>query len=50
LPRLRADALVVGTDVFFNSRPQQLAALAARYGVPTMYPFREYVAAGGLVS
>ena len=50
LPQLRVGALVIGTDPFFNTRPQQLAALAARYAVPTMYPFREYVIADGLVS
>jgi putative ABC transport system substrate-binding protein len=50
LPRLRAGALVIGADPFFNSRPQRLAALAARHAVPTMYPFREYAVAGGLVS
>jgi putative ABC transport system substrate-binding protein len=50
LPGLRADALVVGADPFFNSRPKQFAALAARHAVPTMYPFRDYVAAGGLIS
>jgi ABC-type uncharacterized transport system substrate-binding protein len=41
---------VIGTDPFFNTRPQQLVALPARDAVPTMYPFREYVMAGGLVS
>jgi len=46
----RVDALVVVTDPVFNSRPDQLAALAARYALPAIYPYREYAAAGGLIS
>jgi putative ABC transport system substrate-binding protein len=47
---LRAGGLVIGSDVFFPSRSQQLAALAIRHAVPTVFENREFVAAGGLAS
>jgi putative ABC transport system substrate-binding protein len=50
LPQLRAVGLVIGTDAFFNSRTEQLAALALRHAVPTIYQYREFAAAGGLMS
>src|SRR5262249_33357854 len=40
-------ALLVGSDVFFKNRIEQFGSLAARYAIPTMYAFREFVAAGG---
>ena len=43
-------ALAVAADPFFDTRRQKLVALAARYALPTMYHFREFAAAGGLVS
>jgi ABC-type uncharacterized transport system substrate-binding protein len=46
----RIDALFVGNDAFFLSRREQLSALAARYSLPAMYFFREFVAVGGLIS
>jgi putative tryptophan/tyrosine transport system substrate-binding protein len=46
----RAGALVVGSDVLFNSQREQLVALAARHAVPAIYDRREFAAADGLIS
>jgi putative ABC transport system substrate-binding protein len=43
-------AVVVGTDPFLNDRVEQLVALAARHAVPAIYGYREFTAAGGLLS
>src|SRR6516165_4261402 len=50
LVQARIGALFVGNDFLFNSRMEQLTALAARYTIPTMYSYREFVLAGGLIS
>jgi putative tryptophan/tyrosine transport system substrate-binding protein len=50
LAQRRPDVLMVGSDPFFTSRSEQFAASALRLGVPAIYPFREFVAAGGLIS
>jgi putative tryptophan/tyrosine transport system substrate-binding protein len=50
LVQRRADALVVNADPFFDSRQEQIAGLATRHAVPTIFPWREYVQAGGLAS
>jgi len=46
----RTDALLVAGDPFFLSRLSQFITLAARHAVPTIYPQREYVVGGGLIS
>jgi len=50
LVQLRAGALVVGPDPFFNGQRDQLVALAARHAVPAIYPWREVAAVGGLIT
>jgi putative tryptophan/tyrosine transport system substrate-binding protein len=50
LVRNRAAALLVGTDPFLYSRRVQLAMLASRHVIPTIYPVRENVEVGGLMS
>ena len=50
LVRLRAGALVVDADGFFANRREQIVALASRHAVPAVYPRRQFVAAGGLIS
>jgi putative ABC transport system substrate-binding protein len=47
---LGAKVLLVAADPFFNTRREQLIELAARHAVPAIYEFREFPAAGGLMS
>ena len=44
------EAVLVTTNPFYEGRRQQLVALAQRYAVPVLYPWREYSIAGGLIS
>jgi putative ABC transport system substrate-binding protein len=47
---LQVGGLVIGSDQFFNSRSRQLAALALQHSLPAIYQYREFTAAGGLIS
>jgi putative ABC transport system substrate-binding protein len=48
--QLRTAGLVIGPDFFFNGRIEQLAVLAVRHALPAVYQWREFTAAGGLLS
>ena len=50
LVQLHVGALVVGPDGLFNTRREQLVALASRHAVPAIYPWREVAAVGGLIT
>jgi putative ABC transport system substrate-binding protein len=47
---LRTEALLISGDLFLHSQRENLVSLANSHGVPTIYPWREYVTAGGLMS
>src|SRR5258708_7696754 len=46
----RIDALVVVSDIFFDSRRDKIVALAARHAIPAIYPWRADVMASRLIS
>ncbi len=51
LPEIpRVNRVISGADTFLISRSEQLAALTVRHAVPTIFQFREFAAAGGLMS
>jgi hypothetical protein len=46
---MRAGVFVIATSVFFNGYIEQMAALATRHLLPTIYEYRQFVRAGGLI-
>jgi putative tryptophan/tyrosine transport system substrate-binding protein len=50
LAQLHAGALVIGNDPFFDSRREQIVALASRHAVPAIYGWRDFPVSGGLIS
>jgi putative ABC transport system substrate-binding protein len=50
LKQMQIGGLVIGTDGFFVAHSEQLAGLTARYGMPAIFQYRAFAAAGGLMS
>jgi putative ABC transport system substrate-binding protein len=50
LVQQKAEALLVQSDPLFNARADKIVALATRYAIPAIYPWRDFAAAGGLMS
>ena len=50
LSQQRVGAVLVGNGTLFARRSEQLAMLAARYGLPAIFQYREFAMAGGLMS
>jgi putative ABC transport system substrate-binding protein len=50
LAQQRAGALLIAGSALFTGQRDRLVSLAARYALPTVYPLREFVAAGGMMS
>jgi putative ABC transport system substrate-binding protein len=50
MARIRADALLIVSSPLFTNRRHQIVTLANQYRLPTVYPLREYVVTGGLMS
>jgi putative ABC transport system substrate-binding protein len=47
---LQAGALLAGSDAFFNSRREQIVALAAKHAIPAIYDTPAFTEAGGLMT
>jgi putative tryptophan/tyrosine transport system substrate-binding protein len=45
-----AGALLMAADAFFNTQKEQFVALSVRYALPAIFPYREFPAAGALMS
>ena len=50
MAREKADAVIVGSSSFFTQQRRQIAELALKYGIPSMFAIRSNVEAGGLIS